>query len=43
MGYEPEIGAAGFTEFVGKAIGPDILFGKIARHTRPQVAARQDS
>ncbi len=36
MGNEPEIEAAGFTEFVGKPISPDILFGKIALHASRQ-------
>jgi PAS domain S-box-containing protein len=33
MGYQHELDAAGFTEFVGKPISPDLLFAKIARHT----------
>jgi len=32
MGVQHEIDAAGFDEFVGKPISPDILFGKIARY-----------
>jgi CheY-like chemotaxis protein len=32
MGLQPEIDAAGFDEFVGKPISPDILFGKMARY-----------
>ena len=33
MGHQHELDAAGFTEFVGKPVSPDILFAKIARHT----------
>ncbi len=33
MGYQHELDAAGFTEFVGKPISPDLLFAKIAKHT----------
>jgi CheY-like chemotaxis protein len=32
MGRQDEIDAAGFNEFVGKPISPDILFGKMARY-----------
>ncbi|MEA2604667.1 MAG: hypothetical protein QOF89_5659 [Acidobacteriota bacterium] len=32
MGHQHELDAAGFTEFVGKPVSPDILFAKIARH-----------
>ncbi len=32
MGHQHELEAAGFTEFVGKPINPEILFAKIARH-----------
>ncbi len=32
VGFEQDLDAAGFTEFVGKPISPDILFGKMARH-----------
>lgn len=38
MGRQDEIDAAGFNEFVGKPISPDILFGKMARHA-PRAAA----
>ncbi len=33
IGHQPELEAAGFTDFVGKPIDPDILFAKIAWHT----------
>jgi PAS domain S-box-containing protein len=33
MGYQHELDAAGFTEFVGKPVSPEILFAKIAKHT----------
>jgi PAS domain S-box-containing protein len=33
MGHQHELDAAGFTEFVGKPISPDILFAKLARYT----------
>jgi PAS domain S-box-containing protein len=33
MGHQAEIEAAGFNDFVGKPIDPDILFAKIARLT----------
>jgi PAS domain S-box-containing protein len=33
MGYQHELDAAGFTEFVGKPISPDLLFAKIIKHT----------
>jgi CheY-like chemotaxis protein len=33
MGQQHELEAAGFTDFVGKPIDPDILFAKIAWHT----------
>lgn len=32
MGHQPELDAAGFTEFVGKPVSPDILFAKLARY-----------
>jgi PAS domain S-box-containing protein len=32
MGHQHELDAAGFTEFVGKPINPDVLFGKLARY-----------
>jgi PAS domain S-box-containing protein len=32
MGHQHELDAAGFTEFVGKPINPDILFAKLARY-----------
>jgi CheY-like chemotaxis protein len=32
MGQQQELDAAGFTEFVGKPISPDILYAKIARY-----------
>ena len=32
MGHQHELDSAGFTEFVGKPISPDLLFAKIARH-----------
>jgi PAS domain S-box-containing protein len=32
MGYQQEIDAAGFDEFVGKPISPPILLGKLLRH-----------
>jgi CheY-like chemotaxis protein len=35
MGHQHELDTAGFTEFVGKPISPDILFAKIARYARP--------
>jgi PAS domain S-box-containing protein len=34
MGHQHDLDAAGFTEFVGKPISPDILFAKIAKHAR---------
>ena len=37
MGQQHELDAAGFTEFVGKPVSPDILFAKIARHAPPRV------
>ncbi len=36
MGHQHELDAAGFTEFVGKPISPEILFAKIARHAHGQ-------
>jgi CheY-like chemotaxis protein len=35
MAEPHEIDAAGFTEFVGKPVNPDVLFTKITRHRRP--------
>ena len=32
MGHQHELDAAGFTEFVGKPVSPDILFAKLARY-----------
>jgi CheY-like chemotaxis protein len=32
MGRQHELDAAGFTEFVGKPVNPDMLFGKLARY-----------
>jgi CheY-like chemotaxis protein len=32
MGFQQEIDAAGFNEFVGKPISPDVLFGKMSRY-----------
>jgi hypothetical protein len=32
MGRQQELDAAGFTEFVGKPISPDILYAKIVRY-----------
>ncbi len=32
MGHQHELDAAGFTEFVGKPINPDVLFRKLARY-----------
>ena len=32
MGHQPDLDAAGFTEFVGKPVSPDILFAKLARY-----------
>jgi signal transduction histidine kinase len=32
MGNQHELDAAGFTEFVGKPVSPDILFAKLARY-----------
>ena len=32
MAHQHEIDAAGFNEFVGKPISPDVLFGKMARY-----------
>jgi CheY-like chemotaxis protein len=31
MGHQHELAAAGFTDFVGKPIDPDVLFAKICR------------
>ena len=37
MGHQHELDAAGFTEFIGKPVSPDILFGKLVRYVpRPQ-------
>jgi PAS domain S-box-containing protein len=36
MAGPQEIDAAGFTEFVGKPVNPDVLFTKIARHRPPR-------
>jgi CheY-like chemotaxis protein len=33
IGQQHELEAAGFTDFIGKPIDPDILFAKIAWHT----------
>jgi CheY-like chemotaxis protein len=35
MGNQHELDAAGFTEFVGKPVSPDILFAKLARYASP--------
>jgi PAS domain S-box-containing protein len=32
MGHQHDLDSAGFTEFVGKPVSPDLLFAKIARH-----------
>ena len=32
MGHQHELDAAGFTEFVGKPVNPDVLFQKLARY-----------
>jgi PAS domain S-box-containing protein len=32
MGHQHELDSAGFTEFVGKPVSPDILFAKLARY-----------
>jgi PAS domain S-box-containing protein len=32
MGHQHELDAAGFTEFIGKPVSPDVLFGKLARY-----------
>jgi CheY-like chemotaxis protein len=34
MGHQHELDSAGFTEFVGKPVSPEILFARIARHAR---------
>jgi PAS domain S-box-containing protein len=34
MGHQHELDNAGFTEFVGKPVSPEILLAKIARHVR---------
>jgi PAS domain S-box-containing protein len=34
MGHQHELDAAGFTEFVGKPINPDVLFKKLAQYSR---------
>jgi PAS domain S-box-containing protein len=39
MGLQHEIDAAGFNEFVGKPISPDILAGKMARYARRLAAS----
>ena len=37
MGHQHELDAAGFTEFVGKPVSPDILFAKLVRYApRPE-------
>jgi signal transduction histidine kinase len=36
MAEPHEIDAAGFTEFVGKPVNPDVLFTKMARHRPPR-------
>ena len=35
MGDQHELDSAGFTEFIGKPVSPDILFAKIARRVSP--------
>jgi PAS domain S-box-containing protein len=35
IGHQNDLEAAGFTEFVGKPINPDILLAKVLSHTRP--------
>jgi hypothetical protein len=35
MAEPHEIDAAGFTEFVGKPVNPDVLFTKISRYLAP--------
>ncbi len=32
MGHQHDLDSAGFTEFVGKPVSPDLLLAKIARH-----------
>ena len=32
MGHQHDLDSAGFTEFVGKPVSPDLLFAKISRH-----------
>jgi len=34
MGHQHDLDTAGFTEFVGKPVSPDILFAKIAKHAQ---------
>jgi CheY-like chemotaxis protein len=36
MAEPHEIDAAGFTEFVGKPVNPDVLFTKISRYLRAE-------
>ncbi len=36
MAEPHDIDAAGFTEFVGKPVNPDVLFAKISRHVPPR-------
>jgi PAS domain S-box-containing protein len=35
MGHQHDLDTAGFTEFVGKPISPDLLYAKIARYALP--------
>jgi PAS domain S-box-containing protein len=39
MGQPHELDAAGFTEFVGKPVSPDILFAKIVRYVPSRILA----
>lgn len=42
MGLQHEIDAAGFNEFVGKPISPDLLFGKMARYALARTAPSRE-
>lgn len=41
MGHQHELDSAGFTEFVGKPVSPDLLLAKIARHARHDSSPRR--